>query len=182
MKTIAAMSLGELAAFVCSHLQTHGINCVLTGGGCVSIYTKNRYQSYDLDFIESVPTSRNRLKEALTELGFSEKNRYFRHPATEFFLEFPAGPLSIGSEPVRATVVMEFSTGRLALLSPTDCVKDRLAAYYHWSDQQALAQALLVAENNEIDIENVRKWSVKEDKLAVFESIRKQLIKAQRHH
>jgi hypothetical protein len=182
MKAIASMSLGELAAFVCSHLQTHGINCVLTGGACVSIYTGNRYQSYDLDFIESAPTSRKKLKEALTKLGFVEENRYFKHVATEFFLEFPAGPLSIGSEPVRATAVMEFSTGKLVLLSPTDCVKDRLAAYYHWSDRQALGQALLVAENNEINIEEIRVWSEKEDKLATFESIKKQLIEAQRHY
>lgn len=63
------------------------------------------------------------------------------------------------------------------LLSPTDCVKDRLAAYYHWSDQQALAQAQLVAENNKIDIKEIRRWSKEEDKLAVFESIKKQLTR-----
>ena len=31
----------------------------------------------------------------------------------------------------------------LKLLSPTDCVKDRLAAYYHWNDRQSLEQAIL---------------------------------------
>ena len=30
-------------------------------------------------------------------------------------------------------------------MTPTDSVKDRLAAYYHWNDQQALEQAIMVA-------------------------------------
>ena len=78
MKSIRRMSLGELAAFICTHLRGHGIGCVLTGGGCVSIYTTNRYQSYDLDFVESVPSSRKVIRDALAELGFIEENRYRR--------------------------------------------------------------------------------------------------------
>jgi len=62
MKSIADMSLGEIAAFVCSHLRKHGINVVLSGGACVSIYTTNRYQSYDLDFVENISTNTKREK------------------------------------------------------------------------------------------------------------------------
>ncbi len=61
------MSIGELAAFVCTHLKDNGIDVVLSGGACVSIYTKNRYQSYDLDFIENVSASRKKIKEVLRE-------------------------------------------------------------------------------------------------------------------
>ena len=50
MKLIKEMSLGELAAFVNTQIKKNGIDCVLTGGACVSIYTENRYQSFDLDF------------------------------------------------------------------------------------------------------------------------------------
>jgi hypothetical protein len=176
MKSLADMSLGELAAFVWTHLHRHGINCVLTGGACVSIYTTGCYQSYDLDFVERVPSSRKRIREALVELGFFEESRYFKHPETKFFLEFPAGPLSVGSEPVKATVTLEFPTGQLALLSPTDCVKDRLAAYYNWNDLQSLEQALLVAQSNRIDIGEVRRWSDEEGKLTEFETIKQQLL------
>lgn len=42
MKPVAGMSLQELAAFVCSHLQQHDIPVVLVGGSCVSIYSDNR--------------------------------------------------------------------------------------------------------------------------------------------
>jgi hypothetical protein len=43
------MSPGELAAFVCSHLENRGIRVVLSGGGCVSFYASDRYVSMDLD-------------------------------------------------------------------------------------------------------------------------------------
>jgi hypothetical protein len=39
------MSIGELAAFVSSHLQRYGIEVVLYGDSCVSIYTQNKYAS-----------------------------------------------------------------------------------------------------------------------------------------
>ncbi len=69
------MSLGELAALVCSHLDSKGIPCVLSGGACVTIYTHHRYLSYDLDFIERFSTSRKELRIALDELGFYEEHR-----------------------------------------------------------------------------------------------------------
>ena len=63
MKPVSGMTIGELAAFVCSHLKKKGIEVVLSGGACVSIYTMNRYTSDDLDFIENVSTSRKKLKD-----------------------------------------------------------------------------------------------------------------------
>ncbi len=180
MKPVTRMSLGELAAFVCTQLRKHGINAVLSGGACVTIYTHNRYESHDLDFVENAPTERRRIARALIEIGFVEKDRYFKHPHTDFIVEFPAGPLAVGSEPVGDVEEREFSTGRLSLLSPTDCVKDRLAAYYHWDDPQCLEQALLVAEAARVDLEEIRRWSRVEKKSAEFERIRERLSEAAR--
>lgn len=108
---------------------------------------------------------------------FSMKNRYFRHPETNYFIEFPSGPLSVGSQPVRKTITMRFQTGRLRLISPTDCVKDRLAAYFHWNDKQSLEQARLVSLSKKIDIEEIIRWSKLENKLEEFEAIRGLLVK-----
>ena len=61
----------------------------------------------------------------------------------------------------------------LKLLSPTDCVKDRLAAYYFWNDRQSLDQAILVCENNPVNLNEVRLWSKNEnmeDKFRLFQS------------
>jgi hypothetical protein len=178
MKKIREMSLGELAAFVSTHLRKNGIECILSGGGCVSIYTANRYQSYDLDFIESVSSGRKAVRKILGEIGFLEKNRYFKHPDIEYLIEFPSGPLSVGGQPIQKTVTLSFATGQLTLLSPTDCIKDRLAAYFHWNDMQCLEQARLVSESNRIDIGEIRRWSKAENKLEEFESIREMLSMA----
>ena len=95
MKKIAEMSIGELAAFVCSHLQKHGIAVVLTGGGCVEIYSSGKYSSFYLDFIENVPVGGRKLGKIQREIQFARKDRYFEHPETEYFLEFPVGPLTV---------------------------------------------------------------------------------------
>jgi hypothetical protein len=92
VKSLREMSIGEVAAHVAEHLRTSGIDAVLTGGSCVSIYTDNRYQSYDLDFIEAGRAGRKKIAGILAQLGFTERDRYFIHPDTPFFVEFPAGP------------------------------------------------------------------------------------------
>jgi hypothetical protein len=166
------MNLGELAAFVCSHLDGRGIRVTLTGGGCVSLHGGGRHISYDLDFIENLPVTRRKLKAALAEIGFSEERRYFKHPDSEFFLEFPAGPLAVGGEPVREIVELRFATGVLRLLSPTDCVKDRLAAWLHWNDRQCLEQALWVARAQPVDWGEIERWSRQERAVAKFEQFR----------
>lgn len=177
MKPVSEMTIGELAAFVCSHLKKNGIDVVLSGGACVSIYTTNKHESYDLDFIENITTSRKRLKEVLQEIGFFEDHRYFKNPDTEFFLEFPLGPLSIGAEPVKEIIEKEFPEGTLKLISPTDCIKDRLVAFYHWNDRQCLEQAILVSQEYEIDLDDIERWSTKEGKSVEFANIRSRLIK-----
>ncbi len=177
MKAISEMTLGELAAFVNTHLRKKGISCVLTGGACVSIYTENKYKSYDLDFIENVTSKRTDIIEALNNIGFVEEDRYFKHPDTQFFIEFPAGPLAVGSEPIKEIYSLQFKTGELKLLSPTDSVKDRLAAYYHWNDPQCLDQAVMISKNYNIDIKEIERWSKIENKIEAFKSIKDRLIK-----
>lgn len=171
MKKISEMSLQELAAFVCSHLQQHDIPVVLVGGSCVSIYSDNRYQTADLDFVERYHTRRTVLRKALAGIGFVEESRYFVHPESAWFLEFPTGPLAIGDSPVHELNKVETDTGVLVLLTPTDCIKDRLAAFFHWKDRQALQQAVWVAQRHVFDEADVAAWAGREgmgDKLAEF--------------
>ena len=55
----------------------------------------------------------------------------------------------------------------MKLLTPTDCVKDRLAAFFHWNDYQSLNQALLVAKRQKakVHLKEIEKWAKVEDKL-----------------
>jgi hypothetical protein len=162
MTTLRDMTLGELAALVCSHLKAHDIEVVLTGGACVTLYGAGQYVSNDLDFIERVSAGRRKLKAVLAAIGFTERDRYFCHPETKFFLEFPAGPLTVGGEPPGEIRLLTFSTGELLALSPTDCVKDRLVAFFHWNDLECFEQALLVANANEVDLAELERWAIKE--------------------
>jgi hypothetical protein len=175
MKPVKDMAMGELAAFICSFLKRKGIDVVLSGGSCVSIYSSNKYLSLDLDFIALGDVARRKLKKALAEIRFYEKNRYFKSTETDIFLEFPSGPLSVGSEPIKEVITLKFPTGELRIISATECVKDRLASYYYWGDQQGLEQAVLVAKDNKVNIKELARWSEVEGKLSVFREIKKRL-------
>ncbi len=69
------------------------------------------------------------------------------------------------------------STGILKIISPTDCVKDRLAGYYHWKDLQSLEQASMVSMATEIDLEEIERWSKVEGKSNEFRRIRDRLVR-----
>ena len=171
------MTRAEFGAFVQEHLRRRGIDVVLSGGACVMIYSQGKYVSMDLDMIHTslLKPRRKLIRDAMGEIGFAEEGRYFKHPDTDMFVEFPEGPPSVGEEPVKDILERKESTGVLKIISPTDCVKDRLAGYYHWDDQQCLAQAVFVAQENQIDIEEIERWSKGEGKLDLFKQIRRKL-------
>jgi hypothetical protein len=126
---LKGLSLKDFAIVISDYLIKNGIEVILTGGACVTIYTDNKYMSYDLDFVLISSNKQKVVKKLLLGLGFSEENR---------------------------------SLHILKLLSPTDCVKDRLIAFYHWDDRQCLEQAILVCGDNRVDLEEVKRWSVNE--------------------
>lgn len=176
MRRIQKMSVGELAAYVSSHLRAKGIEVVLSGGSAVTIYSRDKYVSLDTDLVNTRYAKRRAIREAMLEIGFQEENRYFKHPETQYFVEFPAGPLAVGNEPVKRVDEMTFRTGTLRILSPTDCVKDRLTWYYYDKDRQALEQARLVVQENEVDLAEIERWSKQEGMLKAFRGIRKLLV------
>ncbi len=57
----------------------------------------------------------------------------------------------------------------LRILTPTLCVMDRLAGFYHWNDRQNLDQAVMVAKLHQIDFEKVKLWSKKEGKITKYQ-------------
>jgi hypothetical protein len=176
VKTIEEMTQAELGAFVQTLLGKQGIEVVLSGGAAVAIYSSNKYVSKDLDMVRTYAAGRRAINAAMAEMGFEEEaGKYFKHPNSEYLVEFAPGPPTVGEEPVGRIDEMEFSTGTLRIISPTDCVKDRLAGYYHWQDRQSLLQAVMVASDNEVDLKEIKRWSNHEGKLDKFEDFRTQL-------
>ena len=172
MKPIGDMTQAELGAYVQSHLSAKGIDVVLSGGAVVAYYTNGKYVSADLDLVNRYFAKRSLIISAMEELGFKEAGRHFEHADSEYFVEFPPGPLAIGEEHDIKIDEFEMETGTLRAISPNDCVKDRLAWYYYDGDRQCLSQALLVAKDHQIDLDEIRAWSDGEGKLEEFEEIK----------
>jgi hypothetical protein len=160
--------LEEVAARVSETLATAGIVATLSGGSAVSIYTDNRYQSEDLDFVTTA--LREELQAALAPLGFvhtgSPRRSVFEHPESDWYLEFPPAPLAFGGRYVDAAqcAVLETSAGKLHIVTPTHCVMDRLIAAASWNDPPSLEQAILVATHQagSIDWGEIDEWVVEE--------------------
>ena len=161
MKITDKTTLEDLGAIVCTALKAAGIDAFLSGGAVVSIYTHNAYQSWDLDFISH--GSFDTITEVMTNLGFSrERGRHFIHPNSQFFVEFPGVAMQIGDQLITTFAERTTKAGTLRLLRPTECVMDRLAAFYHWNDPQGLEQAILVALAHPVDLKAIEGWSQKE--------------------
>jgi hypothetical protein len=174
------MSRLELAAFIAAEFRRRSINVVLSGGSCVSIYSAEKYVSVDLDFVNAGFAKRSAIREAMQSLGFSEEHRYFRHPGTPLLIEFPPGPLGVGEEPVKQIDEITTDTGVVRIISPTDCVKDRLAWYYHDNDMECLEQAILVASKHDVDLYEIQRWSEVEGKREAFDAIKNRLKRGTR--
>lgn len=157
-------SLQELAALISQALESAGILATLSGGSAVSLYTDNRYQSQDLDFVTSADPKR--LEPVVAALGFvaTGSKRLYEHPQTEWLVEFPAGPLGFGHRVIDARQLESLNTpwGPLRVITPTLCVMDRLAAFCHWQDRQCWDQALLVAQAHTVDWQQLHEWATQE--------------------
>jgi hypothetical protein len=156
----ANTNLKDLACYIYDHLKENKIDVVLVGGACVSIYSENRYQSYDLDFVTYEDLKS--IEKVLSKLGFKRNGRSFIHPDCPFFIDFVNPTVAIGNEAVHNFNLLKTSIGSLQLLTPTDCIKDRLTSYFHWNDRQAFDQALLVANDHKVDLNALMSWAYTE--------------------
>ena len=172
------MSQAEIAAYVQNHLKRTGIDVVLSGGAAVGIYSNGDYITKDVDLVNALFAGRKKIDKAMGEIGFSSIGRHYEHPNSEHIIEFPAGPLHVGDGKVKNISKLKYETGILRVISPTDCVKDRLAHYYYWGDRQCLKQAILVSTKQKINLKELREWSKVEGKLDEFDNIEKDLRNA----
>jgi len=161
-------TLVELATIVSDALENAGLIATLSGGAAVSIYTDNRYQSVDLDFVTAALVKD--LKVVLEPLGFQHtgqpRQSVFEHPHSIWYLEFPPAPLSFGGTYVDPSdcKLIDTGLGSLRIITPTHSIMDRLIAAAAWNEPQSLEQALLVAESQagKIDWSAIDEWIIRE--------------------
>lgn len=153
-------TLPELAAIVYGHLAKHGISATLTGGAVVTIYTSNRYESGDLDFIS--PNDHKHILEVMKLIGFEPHppaSKNLSHSESEFTVEFPGRVNMIGGSLEVVDHQVEIDGVKIRMLSPTQSVMDRLAAYIAWKDPQGLDQAEWICERHPVLFEKIKKWA-----------------------
>ncbi len=134
--------------------------------------------SEDLDLIIQSAPGQRQLDDAMASIGFSRRESQYFHKKTDFFVEFPRGPLSIGRDVRIEPIALKIGRGRVLAISPTDSCRDRLAAFYHWGDRQSLNVAVKIALSNRVRMPLIRTWSAGEDASAKFEEFEKELGRA----
>ena len=166
----AHSTLLEVAAAVSDVLTRHDIPAMLSGGGAASLYSNGEYLSYDLDFVTSA--GKEDLVPAMAEIGFVPKTttthdaftgRHFFHEGVSWVVEFPGGPVELGNTYIRYQDGASIQTplGGLRVLTPTQCVMDRLAWYFSGTSTESAKQARMViaAQGDHIDWDELVQWA-----------------------
>lgn len=152
---------------------------MLTGGGAATVYAPEAYQSRDLDFILTYQSSiKSGSAQPLIELGFTELGGVYRHPNTPFSVEFPPGPLAIDDEIIRSYETIREAGLVLHILTPTDCVRDRLSWFLYNNDYAGLDQAVAVAQSQPVDLKLVKDWCLKQNETRKYEMFLARLKKS----
>jgi hypothetical protein len=173
-------TIENVIAAVGEALGKAGIDAVLVGGACATVYSGGIYTSDDLDLVPRSDPSQRELDAALARIGFTRQDAQYFHDESEIFVEFQRGPVSIGRDAAIKPVPLKLGRTALPALSATDSCRDRLAAFYHWNDRQALEVAVAIAVNNRVDQSKIRAWSAGEGASAKFDEFKRDLARARK--
>ena len=166
----------ELWKYVAAHLKKKNIDTILVGGAVVSIYSEGIYKSGDLDFVLTDMFTKN-LPEAMKEIGFEKHaSRHYSHPECKHLtIEFPSSFLEIGDDSSIIPDEVGIEGVKIKILSPTDCVKDRLASYIHFKARECLDQAALVSSKHPVNYLSIKKWCKNEKAEYAFDDLLKKI-------
>ncbi len=173
--------LEEFWKHVASHLEEHSIGVTLVGGAVATIYSEGGYESGDLDMVfDSMFQDRNKFLEVLKKIGIEKVDqRNFKHPDCPFSLEAKAPPVDIGhmapegtSPEIKKEKVKQTT---IKILSPTDCIKDRLYKADEWDDDEAFEAAILVAKKTGFNERKLEDFFELNRKIEIFEKFKKTL-------
>ena len=178
MKITARSTIAEVIEVVSSTLEEAGITAVLVGGACAAVYAGGVYTSEDLDLIVQSTPGQPALDEAMAGIGFTRKQAQYFHAKSDFFVEFPRGPLAIGQDVRIKPVRVKVGRSRILALSATDSCRDRLSAFFHWNDRESLDVAVAIAARQRVNLAAIRAWSAGENAVEKCEVFERELARA----
>jgi hypothetical protein len=158
-KPTAGLGLKEAAAAVFKRLSANGHDPILSGQSCAAIYGGAGIKTSSIEFAIR-EFSVGPVSKLMAELGFALKeSRTFACDVSPFEVTLIAAPLMIGDDSVSGSRTIKTQAGPLKLVTPTDCVRQRLSMFYRWGDRAALSDAVQVAKRQAVDMELVARWS-----------------------
>lgn len=129
----SSATLTDVAFAACTALDGAGEVAVLCGGSAATYYAPDAYQSRDLDFVLRFAARARVVDDALRPLGYVRAPEgLYRNPRVVYTIEFPAGPLAIGSETITAYATERRGKLLLHVYTPADVVRDRFMHYWAW--------------------------------------------------
>lgn len=167
--------LRTIAFKVGTALIQDGIKAVVTGGSAATIYAPLANQSRGIDLILEVYPSVKDVEQSIAKLGFQRAGRVYSHAQVPITLDFPDDQIHIGADQILSTAILTEGPLSLHILTPTDCVRDRLASFYWYRDRSALKAALGVASLHPIDMQIVKEWSIRENEEEKFREFQERL-------
>ena len=129
----------------------------------MELYTNELYSSYDMDFVMEYSYKQKLIEQTMLDLGFLIDGKYYVLKNSKFFIAILTPPVAVGDQFLSNFSKRDTKVGTLTLLTPTDCVKDRLCGYVFHNDKKCFDHALAVAHKNSIDKDELRDWAFKED-------------------
>jgi len=156
----------ELWEYVAVALAKAGIQSTLVGGAVAAIYSNGAYRSGDLDIVvENYIQTSELIEKAMRSINFEKNGRHWIHKdCKHLYVEFVKPPVAIGDDYSIKPIEIAIADVTIKIISPVDCVKDRLCSYVYFKARECLDQAYLVASSNEIDENNLNKWAKSEGK------------------
>jgi hypothetical protein len=151
--------LRQVVALIREQLEKSGYDPVLTGKACAAVYIGSQAKLETVDFVIE-EYNINELDAAMKKFGFKRLGMHtYKSAKAPFDIVFLPPPLSVGDDVVGKIDTLRARTGKVKLLTPTDCVRQRLSMYYRWGDKEAFEDALKMSKRYEIDFDLVKKWS-----------------------
>jgi hypothetical protein len=165
-----AASINRVFRLCSSRNRETGLHGALTLSVCLLLFI-HCMEWWNIGMMGRKKTG-NLQRDQLCEWGTARNVEKGKSLSVEFIKSVLLFILGVCEEPVHQVDKIATSTGVMRIISPTDCVNDRLAWHCHGNDTECLEQVVLAAQDNDIDMEEVKRWSFAEGKGPLFERIK----------
>lgn len=108
---------------------------------------------------EIAKCSEKEMWEWVARIGFTRLGMYYRNPKrNDLIIQFVSGPPGIGSDYAIKPREVKVDGQILKIFTPTDCIRDRLAAYIYDRSRDNFDRAVLVALRQPYEAKKIKKW------------------------